>query len=99
MQAETLDVLEKAEIPAPQARAIARAIDIEIAASRQSLATRTDVLLESGTLRTAMSELKGSLETKMQASKSEILNRMYGALLAQLAVLLGLAYFFLNRLV
>jgi hypothetical protein len=69
-------VLEKAEIPAPQARAIARAIDIEIAASCQSLATRTDVLLESGTLRTAM----------------------YGALLTQLAVLLGLAYFFVDRL-
>ncbi len=113
MQAETLDVLEKAEIPAPQARAIARAIDIEIAASRQSLATRADVLLESGTLRTAMSELKGSLEkqigslhtkigsleTKIEASKSEVLNRMYGALLAQLAVLLGLAYFFVGRLV
>jgi hypothetical protein len=98
MQAETLDVLEKAEIPAQQARAIARAIDIEIAASRHSLATRADMLLESALHRTALSELKGSLETRIEASKNEILNRMYGALLAQLAVLLGLAYFFVNRL-
>jgi hypothetical protein len=85
MQAETLDVLEKAEIPAPQARAIARAIDIEIAASRHSLATRADVLLESGLHRAALAELKGSLETKIEAFKGDILNRMYAALLAQLA--------------
>ena len=105
MQAETLEVLEKAEIPAPHARAIARAIDIEIAASRQTLATRGDLLLESEKLRSGFQELKQSfkalearIEAKIESFKSEILNRMYAALLGQMALLLGLAYFFFNSL-
>jgi len=104
MQAETLDILERAEFPSVQARAIARAIDVEVAASRQTLATRADLVAECGRLHGEFERLRGefvvlkhALEARIEGFKSEILNRMYAALLAQIAVLLALAYVFLNR--
>jgi hypothetical protein len=45
MQAESLEVLEKADIVPAQARAIVRAIEIEIAGAKDSLATKHDLLL------------------------------------------------------
>jgi hypothetical protein len=43
MQAASLEVLEKANLPAPQARAIVQAIEIEINASQSPLATKHDL--------------------------------------------------------
>jgi len=130
MQAASLEVLEKANLPAPQARAIVQAIEIEIAGARDTLATKQDTLLlrqdmaELGhDLRKEMSELghdlrqemsklghdvrqemldmRHGLELKIEgvrseihASASSISRQMYGALLGQMAVLLGIAYFF-----
>src|SRR5437660_2183611 len=119
MQAASLEVLEKANLPAPQARAIVQAIEIEIAGARDTLATKQDTLLlrqdmaelghdlrkemsELGhDLRQEMSDLRHGLELKIegmrsevQASASSISRQMYAALLGQMAVLLGIAYFF-----
>jgi len=108
MQAASLEVLEKANLPAPQARAIVQAIEIEIAGARDTLATKQDTLLlrqdmaELGhDLRQEMSDLRHGLELKIEgmrseihASASSISRQMYGALLGQMAVLLGIAYFF-----
>ena len=44
MQAESLEVLEKASVAPMQARAIVRAIEIEIAGAKDTLATKQDVL-------------------------------------------------------
>lgn len=44
MQAESLEVLEKADVPPAQARAIVRAIELEIAGAKDTLATKHDVL-------------------------------------------------------
>jgi hypothetical protein len=44
MQAESLEVLEKASVAPAQARAIVRAIEIEIAGAKDTLATKNDVL-------------------------------------------------------
>ena len=44
MQAESLDVLEKASVAPAQARAIVRAIEIEIAGAKDTLATKSDIL-------------------------------------------------------
>jgi DNA anti-recombination protein RmuC len=44
MQAESLEVLEKANVAPAQARAIVRAIEIELAGARDVLATKADVL-------------------------------------------------------
>jgi hypothetical protein len=43
MQAESLEVLEKASVAPEQARAIVRAIEIEIAGAKDTLATKNDV--------------------------------------------------------
>ena len=45
MQAESLEVLENASVAPAQARAIVRAIEIEIAGAKDTLATKHDLLL------------------------------------------------------
>jgi hypothetical protein len=76
MQAESLDVLEKAAVPPAQARAIVRAIEIELVGAKDTLATKHDLLLlrqefhqqfhqEFGNLRQEMTELRASLEGQM----------------------------------
>src|SRR5438045_5101322 len=45
MQAESLEVLEKADVPPAQARPIVRAIELEITGAKDTLATKHDVLV------------------------------------------------------
>jgi hypothetical protein len=45
-------------------------------------------------LRQEMAELRGELRVEIHASASSIVRQMYGALLGQMAVLLGFGYFF-----
>ena len=130
MQAESLEVLEKADVAPVQARAIVRAIEIEIAGAKDTLATKHDLLLqtqdthqqtdnvrrevtelgatlrgemaklraevrtEMAGLRTDMAEWRGELRAEIRAAASSGTRQMYMALLGQMAVLLGFAYFF-----
>jgi SMC interacting uncharacterized protein involved in chromosome segregation len=119
MQAESLEVLEKADVAPAQARAIVRAIEIEIAGASDTLATKADVALLRQELRQEMSELRHEmselrqeiselrlefkadlpkletkLERKIHETASSITRQMYTAILGQMAVLLGFAYFF-----
>jgi hypothetical protein len=104
MQAESLEILEKADVPPAQARAIVRAIDVEIGAW-DTLATKHDLaLLRSDVtdlqigLRGDLARLEGKLEAKISESASSILRQMYMAIPGQMAVLLGFAYFFAAHL-
>jgi hypothetical protein len=105
MQAESLEVLEKADVPSGQARAIVRAIEIEIAGAKDTLATKHDILVlrqeisdvRSG-LRQEMAELRGELKAEIHASASSLARQMYASLLGQMAVLLGIAYFFVTNI-
>lgn len=90
MQAESLEVLEKADVAPAQARAIVRAIEIELAGAKETLATKHDLML----LRQEMSDMRGELRAEIHASAGSIVRQMYGALLGQMAVLLGFTYFF-----
>jgi hypothetical protein len=94
MQAESLEVLEKADVAPAQARAIVRAIEIELRSAKETLATKEDVRSLGQELRREMAELRGELRAEIHASASSIVRQMYGALLGQMAVLLGFAYFF-----
>ena len=116
MQAESLEVLERADVAPAQARAFVRAIEIEIAGAKDTLATKHDLLLlrqemsEHRTelrkemsdlraeIRAEMSELRGDLRTEIHSSASSTTRQMYGALLGQMAVLLGFAYFFATHI-
>ena len=101
MQAESLEVLEKADVPPAQARAIVRAIEIEIGGAKDTLATKQDIHVLRGELsqqrselRQEMAELRGELKAEIHGSASSVTRQMYAALLGQMAVLLGFAYFF-----
>jgi gamma-glutamyl:cysteine ligase YbdK (ATP-grasp superfamily) len=135
VQPESLEILEKAEVPPAQARAIVQAIEIEIAGAKETVATRQDVLIlrhemaemrtelrheiqELGTrLELRISGVESSLESRLdsrfsgleprfQSLESRIARvetrmdslvtqrQLYGALLGQMAVLPGIAYFF-----
>ena len=116
MQAESLEVLEKADVPPAQARAIVRAIEIEIGGAKDTLTTKHDLQLVRSGLREDMSALRSELREEMSAlrsdlrqeiaglrgelkaeihgSASSVTRQMYAALLGQMAVLLGFAYFF-----
>jgi hypothetical protein len=83
MQAESLEVLEKAEVPPAQARAIVRAIEIELAGAKDTLATKHDILLqrqdfyqESGKLRQQMIELRADLEAQMTKLRADLEGQM-----------------------
>jgi len=83
VQAESLEVLEKADLAPAQARAIVRAIEIELDSAKDTLATKQD-----------LAQMRGDLRAEIRASASSVVREMYGALLGQMAVLLGFAYFF-----
>ena len=87
MQAESVELREQANVPSNQARAIVRAIEIEIAGARDTLATKHDILL----LRQEMSELSGNLRAEIHSNASSITRQMYAALLGQMAVQIGIA--------
>jgi hypothetical protein len=123
MQAESLEVLEKADVAPAQARAIVRAIEIELSGARDVLATKHDLVELGASLRGEMSqlraELRGEISDRYAQSRTELAalrtdmaawrgelkaeihavvgnstRQMYMALLGQMAVLLGFAYFF-----
>jgi hypothetical protein len=101
MQAESLEVLEKADVPPAPARAIVRAIEIEMDGAKDTLATKQDIHVLRGEisqvrsdLRQEMAELRGELKAEIHGSASSVTRQMYAALLGQMAVLLGFAYFF-----
>lgn len=90
MQAESLEVLEKADVAPAQARAI----EIELSSVKETLATKQDWLRLRQELRSDMAELRGELRAEIHGSASSTVRQMYMALLGQMAVLLGFAYFF-----
>jgi DNA-binding protein YbaB len=96
MQAASLEVLEKANLPAPQARAIVQAIEIEIAGAHNVLATKEDVRVLKDDVHRVELKIEGArndLRSEIHASARQ----MYAALLGQMAVLLGIAYFFVTH--
>ena len=105
MQPESLEILEKAELPPAQARAIVRAIELEISGAKDTLATKHDILLLRGemsvlaaTLRSEMAAQRGELKAEIHATGSNIVRQLYLAVLGQMAVMLGFAYFFATNL-
>jgi hypothetical protein len=87
MRVESLEVLEKADVAPAQARAIVRAIEIELTGAKDMLATKADI-----------SELRSELKAEFHAIASSITRQMYLAVLGQMAVLLGFAYFFATHI-
>jgi hypothetical protein len=105
MQAESLDILEKASVAPAHARAIVRAIEIEIAGAKDTLATKHDLSELRGEMRHLVAELRGEMQklggelrVEIHRSVGGVTRQMYTAILGQMAVLLGFAYFFATHL-
>jgi hypothetical protein len=94
MQAESLEVLEKASVAPAQARAIVRAIEIEIAGAKDTLATKHDVLA----LRSEIAKLGGELHAEIHRAVSGSTRQMYMALLGHMVMTLGFIYFLMTQL-
>jgi hypothetical protein len=101
VQAASLEILEKAAVPPAQARAIVQAIEIEISGAKDTLATKQDILIlrqDILILRHEVSEKIGELRSEFHAAMTSNVRHMYGAILGQFALMLGLGYFFVNHL-
>jgi hypothetical protein len=105
MQAESLEVLEKASVAPAQARAIVRAIEIEIAGAKDTLATKHDLLRLGNDLRGDISALEvkvakigGELHAEIHRAISSSTRQMYLALLGHMAMTLGFIYFLNTQL-
>ena len=72
MQAESLDVLEKASVAPAQARAIVRAIEIEIAGAKDTLATKQDVLGLHQTSDVLRAEFRGEMTALAAQLRAEM---------------------------
>ncbi len=90
MQAESLEVLEKASVAPAHARAIVRAIEIELVRVPETLATKNDLAVLGVNLRAEIAKQGGELRAEVYGATRQ----MYMALLAQAAVLLAFFCFF-----
>ena len=104
MQVESLEVLEKASVAPAQARAIVRAIEIEIAGAKDTLATKSDVtelrseMRQLGAdLRGEMAKRAGELHAEIHRAMSGSTRQMYVALLGHMAMTLGFVYFLFTQ--
>ena len=105
MQVESLEVLEKASLAPAQARAIVRAIEIEIAGAKDTLATKNDVTELRSEIRQLAVELRGEmaksageLHAEIHRAVSGSTRQMYVALLGHMAMTLGFVYFLSTQL-
>jgi hypothetical protein len=100
MQAESLEVLEKASVAPAQARAIVRAIEIEIeiAGAKDTLATKRDLDVLREDLRTEIAKLGGELHAEIHRAVSGSTRQMHMALLGHMAMTLGFIYFLNTQL-
>jgi hypothetical protein len=107
MQAESLEILEKASVAPAQARAIVRAIEIEIAGAKDTLATKHDFLALAQQIerlrgematRVELAKLGGELHAEIHRAVSGATRQMYMALLGHMAMTLGSVYFLITQL-
>jgi hypothetical protein len=97
MQAESLEVLEQASVAPAQARAIVRAIEIEIAGAKDTLATKHDLTGLESRLRVEIAKVGADLHAEIHRVVGGSTRQMYMALLGQMAVTLGFVYFVVTQ--
>jgi hypothetical protein len=88
MQTESLEVLEKASVASAQARAIVRAIEIEMAGAKDTLATKQDLAQLESRLRVEIAKVGADLHAEINRAVSGSTRQMYMALLGHLAMTL-----------
>ena len=94
-----------AAVAPAQARAIVRAIEIELGGAEDRLATKHDIARLDGRISEAVATLRAEMATQfaefpaeLHRSISGVTRQMYMAIFGQMAVLLGFTYFFATHL-
>lgn len=98
MRTTSLDILEKAQLPGSQAKAILKVMELELEEHRQTLATHADVSELGTALRTELAAITTALRLEIRDAKVDMIKWMIttNATIAGLA--LGVVYFFLTHL-
>jgi len=78
VQAASLEILEKANVPAAQARAFVQAIEIEIEGAKDTLATKHDLLVLRNDLTEKIAELRTELSEKIAELGTEVNDKLTG---------------------
>lgn len=86
MQLSSLEVLEQAQFPQVQARAILRVLEAESAARREDLVTK-------GYLREEINRL----DVRIESVKADLVRWMFSALAGQTLLIMGIMYFLLQN--
>jgi len=106
MLAASLDILEKAQVPPLQARAIVQAIELELVAQHDVLATKQDLALFATKqdlalfkqdFRHDLQEMRHALELKIEQVRSELIRWVFTVMLGQTAAVLGIVYFMVDH--
>jgi proline dehydrogenase len=97
MKVETVDILvEQAHLEPQVAVAVAQAMDVAMEENMRDrqLVTVTALAEAKGELLTRIERQGSELRAEIHAVKSDMLRHMYSAIATQMALLLGIAYFF-----
>jgi len=72
MLTSSLDILEKAQLPGPQAKAILQVMELELSAQHEILATKADLLDAKTGLKAEILATKVELQTEIRATRTEL---------------------------
>lgn len=97
MQLSSLEILEEAQFPQGQARAIARVLEAEFEARREDLVTKSDLREAIANLRSSLEGMMGGLEIKIEGVKAELVRWVFLAVLGLIPIMSGIMYFLLQN--
>jgi hypothetical protein len=93
MQAATLDLLEKASFTPQQARLVAQAIETEVAAHHEHLATKEDLLNVKGELALKIEQVR----REIVEARADLIKWIVGMVIGQAVIVLGGVWFLVQH--
>ena len=72
MKTQSLEILEKSQLPAAQAHAILKVMEMEVGAGHEALATKFDLLEVKSALKSDIVEVKAELKSDLADLKVEL---------------------------
>ena len=109
MQTASLDILEKTQLPAHQARAILTVMEIEMTAREEVLASKGELKEAFHSLELKIEALRGDMSREIGSLRADLLGEIRGSegklmrwvftcMLGQTAVIAGAVYFAMTHL-
>ncbi len=98
MQSESLDILEKTQLPLNQARAILQAMELEFTAREIGFCTRAELKDAVHSLELKIEAVRNDLSAKIELEVRAVMRWMVSCMLAQMAFMAGALYFGLTHI-